>query len=195
MVRLFLLCVLLASCQGSPGTGVEGKRLGELVGTTHKGDRFAARDHSAAGALVFIAHGNQCPIMRQYYPVIAKLEKRYSERGIPFFLVDASPQDSPESITKELAGYKAESFTVLVDESQEIVKRLGLRITSEAAIVDPRTWKIVYRGAIDDLITYDVQKTHARKSYLVDALEAHLKGKPIARPRSRAMGCFITIKS
>jgi hypothetical protein len=56
---------------------------------------------------------------------------------------------------------------------------------------DDRAAILVYRGPIDDRLTYDGQKPAATQHYLRDALDALLAGEPIAEPRREALGCLI----
>ncbi len=68
-------------------------------------------------------------------------------------------------------------FPILVDETQLIGESLGLSRTAEILVIDPRKWKLVYRGPIDDRLAYGAQKPVPTKHYLTDALDAVLAGK------------------
>ena len=55
-------------------------------------------------------------------------------------------------------------------------------------VVDPRNWKLVYRGPVDDRLAYGAQRPAAAKHYLADALDAVLAGKAGRSPGSRGAG-------
>jgi len=57
--------------------------------------------------------------------------------------------------------------------------------------LDPKTWKIVYRGPIDDKVTYERQKAAAEHTWAKDAIDAQLAGKPVAVAKVEAVGCLI----
>lgn len=44
-------------------------------------------------------------------------------------------------------------------------------ITSEALLIDTKSWKVVYKGATDDLINFSDRKKTVTKFYLKDAIE------------------------
>ena len=50
--------------------------------------------------------------------------------------------------------------------------------TSEIFVIDPRGWKLVYRGPLDDRLSYEKQRP-ATKHYLTDALDDVLAGRAV----------------
>ena len=53
------------------------------------------------------------------------LAAKYAEGGIRFFLIDPSSQDSRKKVAEEVATYGIK-IPVLVDETQEVSKTLGI---------------------------------------------------------------------
>jgi thiol-disulfide isomerase/thioredoxin len=142
-------------------------------------------------ALVLISHGNECPILQQYAPTIRGLSEKYVAQGVQFALVNANPQDTPQTIQEDLAAFGV-SLPTFVDTAQTMSKTVGFRSTNEAALVDPKTWTIVYRGAIDDQISFAGRLDAPRTHFLADALDQFLAGQPIAKPTTQAFGCAIS---
>jgi peroxiredoxin len=143
-------------------------------------------------AVVLVVQGNGCPIFQKSAPNIISLRDRFAPRGVAFLLINANPQDTPQAVAAEAAFYGLD-IPVLIDDSQAVVKSLSIMRTAEALVIDPRTWKIVYRGAIDDGLHYGAQRPVTRR-YVMDALDAVLKGKNPPVKRTEAFGCLIQFK-
>ena len=82
---------------------------------------------------------------------------------------------------------------ILLDQAQWVGESLNLIRTAEVLLIDPATWEIVYRGPLDDRLTYEAQKPAATEHYLRDALDAVLAGRPIETPKRDALGCLINL--
>ena len=143
---------------------------------------------------MLIAQGNACPVFQQYGPTISAFASEYAERGVPTLLINASLQDDAASIQADLNQYGMGDLPVLVDEDQKMAQALSIVSTTETLVIDPTSWSIVFRGAIDDQISYDGRKDAATKTYLRDAVEDVLSGKPVRVPRTRAYGCAISYR-
>ena len=62
--------------------------------------------------------------------------------------------------------------------------------TSEVFVIDPKGWKLVYRGPMDDRLSYEKQRP-ASKHYLADALDATVAGKPVKVAKADGVGCLV----
>ena len=62
--------------------------------------------------------------------------------------------------------------------------------TSEVFVIDPKTWKLAYRGPMDDRLSYERQRP-AQHHYLTDALDALLAGQPVKTPKADGVGCLV----
>jgi hypothetical protein len=82
---------------------------------------------------------------------------------------------------------------ILVDETQLIGEALGADRTADIFVVNPKDWHVVYRGPMDDRLSYGTQKPVAGKNYLTDALDAALAGKPVAVAKAEALGCLVNL--
>jgi len=155
------------------------------------GKKFELYDHSNKKGVVIIVQGNDCPVFMQYSPIIKKIESQFSDSGFSFFLLNANPQDKLVEISQSMKNFSIQ-IPVIIDTSQKMAKALGFRTTAEVVVLSPKTWQIVYRGAIDDQINYDGQKMAAKANYLVDAILALRDGKKIKRKKTQPFGCFIS---
>jgi len=81
---------------------------------------------------------------------------------------------------------------VLDDSKQDLAKRLGAKITPEVIVI-LGGGKVAYRGRINDLYLGPTRRQREIQNHdLREVLAAILKGTPIAKPVTEAMGCKIT---
>jgi thiol-disulfide isomerase/thioredoxin len=142
-----------------------------------------------ANVLIFIS--TECPISNGYAPEMNRLCKAYKDKSIAFYLVHADATLVDAEAKKHAADY---GFTcpVLVDRKHELVRQLGATITPEAIVVGPGN-AVLYRGRIDDLYVAIGKKRYQATTHdLRDALDAIVAGKPVATPRTEAVGCAIS---
>ncbi len=195
MKRIFSLVVsalLSLGCAApvfalSPGERVDNFRLLDQNGASH--ELYYLSD---ARAVVLMAHGNGCDIVRNTLPALKEIREKYRSQGVEFLLIDSNLQDPREAIAQEAAEFGID-FPILVDETQLIGESLGIARTADVFVIDPKTWKLVYRGPVDDRLAYGAQRPAATKNYLVDALDATLSGKPVASAQVDAVGCLVNL--
>jgi hypothetical protein len=170
-----------------PGSRVDNFRLLDHTGASH--ELYYLSD---AKAVVLMVHGNGCGIVRQALPELAQLRERYRDRGVEFLLLDSNLQDGRDAIAREANEFGID-FSILVDETQLIGEALGVVRTAEVLVIDPKEWKLVYRGPIDDRLAYGARKPVAKQHFLADALDALLAGQAVSTPRVEAMGCLVNL--
>lgn len=141
-----------------------------------------------AVALVFVL--SDCPIANGYAPEINRLYAEYGPRGVRFFLVQVDDDLDSRAAAKHARefGY---TCPVVLDGGRNLVRRAGARMSPEAAVFGADGER-KYLGRIDDLYA-DLGKRRARATSLDlrDALDAVLAGRPVPRPVTQAVGCFI----
>ena len=141
-------------------------------------------------ATAFIFTTTDCPVANRYAPEIRRLFDSYGRQGIRFWLVYVNARETPDAIRAHTKTYSL-PLSVLRDREHELVRRLGVSVTPEVAMVDPRG-TVIYRGRIDDRYTeLGVDRPVATRHEFEDALAATVAGTPIATPNTRAVGCFI----
>jgi hypothetical protein len=180
-----LMLSLLAGAAAVQAEQVEPFQLLDQHGATHDLNWLSEKS-----AVVIMIHGNGCPIVRNAWPTYQALREAYQYRGVEFLMLNSNLQDNQATILRESEMFKMD-IPILVDETQSVGESLNLVRTAEVLVLDPKSWEIVYRGAIDDRLTYEKQKPQATEHYLRDALDAKLAGEPIEVPVRDALGCLI----
>ena len=143
-----------------------------------------------ASAIVLITQANNCPVSRNTSAAVKALQDQYSAKGVEFFMLNSTPSDKREAIVAEAQAY-GYNIPILMDTNQLVGEQLGVTRTAEAIVIDPKTWKIIYRGPIDDKVTYERQKAAADHTWAKDALDSTLAGKPVAVARVEPVGCIV----
>jgi peroxiredoxin len=189
-MRLMTALIGLAAAAGAfaiaPGAVVKNFQLTDQYGKAHE-----LRDAADAKALVIMIHGNGCPIVRQAVPALKDIRSKYQSQGVAFLLLNSNQQDTREFIASEAKEFSMD-FPILVDgERQHVGEALGVVRTSEVFVIDPRTWKLMFRGPIDDRLSYEKQRPAASHHYLADALDAIIAGQPVKVARADGVGCIV----
>ena len=144
-----------------------------------------------AKAVVLITTGVGCPIVRNNAAAYMALKKKYAAQGVEFFMLDSNLQDTRDGVKKELAEYSVD-MPVLMDSNQLIGEQLGVTRTAEVIVLDPKTWKVIYRGPVDDRVTYERQKANASENWADDAIASMVSGaKTVAVAQRQSQGCLV----
>lgn len=189
-VRLLGLLLVFAATPAfatAPGEVVRDFRLHDQHGRSHT--LYGSTD---AKAIVLMVHGNGCPIVRQSVPALADIRAKYEARGVRFLLFNSNLQDTRETIAAEAAEFKME-FPILVDERQAVGEALGVVRTAEVFVIDPKSRNLLFRGPIDDRLSYENQRPAAQHHYLTDALDAVLANRPVPVARAAGVGCLVNL--
>ena len=177
-----------------------GRALRESVATGPGVGNFALLDHSGEfqelyyysdfKAVVLFVHGLGYQIVRNQVPTLQELQKEYERRGVKFLGINANLQDDREAVANDVEEMGI-GFPILMDESQHVVKSLGIGRTAEAILIETASWRVAFRGPVDDRLDYGVQREQAGQSFLAAALEALLAGRKMAQPEVESPGCLI----
>jgi peroxiredoxin len=141
-------------------------------------------------AIVLMTQGNGCPIVRLSMPGLRDIRDRYRAHGVEVLLINSNLQDTAQSIKAEAQEFEF-NLPILIDGSQTVGEALGVNRTAEVFVIDPKSWKVVYHGPVDDRLGYEAQRP-ANQHYLADALDAILAGKPVAVANVMSPGCLIS---
>ena len=185
-----LLLVLFSALTGGLCVAEELPEIGDFSLLDQQGKFHQLSWYGDQKAVVIFIQGNGCPIVRNGAPTLKAIRDEYESQGVAFFMLNPQMQDNRESIAKEAEEFGYD-FPILVDEAQLVAESLGVDRTSETFIIDPKSRKVVFRGAIDDRLGYESQKPQAKNHYLKDALDAFLAGEAVASTDANAPGCLI----
>jgi hypothetical protein len=175
-------CSRPSPCDNPPHAGFS---LCDIAGVEHHPFNDPA---AKAVALVFVLP--DCPIANGYAPEINRLCAKYGPRGVRFFLVHVD-EDLSRNEAAEHAREHGYTCPVVLDGGRVLVRRAGAHMVPETAVFGPDGER-KYLGRIDDLYA-DLGKRRARATSLDlrDALDAVLSDRPVPRPVTQAVGCFI----
>jgi hypothetical protein len=182
-----------ARAETTPSRPMSANAVSDFALLDHQGTfrhlYYYAKD-PATRAIVLFVQGNGCPLVRKRIPELKRLRDAYATNGVIFWMLNANPQDKREEVAREAAEFGID-LPVLMDEMQLVAQGLKIVRTAEAIVIEPNTWRIRYRGAIDDRLSYETEKPKAQREYLKDALDALLAGGPIKTEVTSAPGCVV----
>lgn len=142
-----------------------------------------------ANVLFFVA--TDCPVSNSYAPEIQRTCGAFASKGVACTLVYEDPGVTGPAVAKHLADYRYQGVPAAIDRDGSLAARVHATITPEAVVVD-RRGEVRYRGRIDNFyaaLGRPRQAVTARD--LQDALTAVAGGKPVTRPETEAIGCYI----
>ena len=122
---------------------------------------YYAKD-PATKAIVLFVQGNGCPLVRKRVPELKRLRDAYAGRGVLFWMINANAQDTRGEVAKEAAEFGID-LPILLDPTQLAAQALKITRTGEAIVIEPNSWRVRYRGAIDDRLSYETQKPEAQR--------------------------------
>ena len=160
--------------------------LRDIDGDTHGS---LEKPQSKWNVLFFIT--SDCPIANQYAPEIRRICDAYDPKGASCLLVYADASMTPVQIRANSKDYFHSAYPAIFDDGYRIARKAGATVSSEVAVFSSGA-KLEYRGRINDFYA-DLGTPRQRVTHhdLRDALDALAAGKPIANPRTQAVGCFI----
>jgi peroxiredoxin len=162
-------------------------RLADLEGNVH--ELYSLGD---AKSIVLFVQIIGCPIVRQSYPYFEELRAKYEPFGVRFLYVNSNPYDTVEGIRAECKEYSA-TAPVLRDPHRALAHALGFRRSAETMVIEPRTWRIMYRGMADDRFDYGLQRMTPGNFWLRDVLDAMTHDKVPTIAPTIAKGCLIDL--
>jgi len=190
-VALVARPVLSAKEEARPELAIGAKIIDFSLKATD-GKTYSPETYKDKKVLVVMFTCNHCPYAIAYEDRLIALQKAYADKGVQIVFINPNRSDyggGQESMAqmKKRAEEKAFPFPYLKDETQEIARAYGARVTPHVYVFgEDRT--LIYRGTVDDNWRKPDQVTD---QYLRDAIEAGLKG---FEPITKAIGCSIKWK-
>ncbi len=161
----------------------------DLVLPDLEGQPVVALDAGDKKAAVVFFVSPYCPTSNKFCPEMNGIVKDFGE-DFAFRFVH-SDTTVTEADRKQHAALMELAAPVLTDVEQKLAKQLGAKTTPEVVVVSPEG-KTLYQGRINDLYLGPTKRQREVKTHdLRDALSAIRDGKPVATPRTEAMGCGI----
>jgi hypothetical protein len=139
---------------------------------------------------VLVFARTDCPITNRYAPELARIGHEFSAQGVKFWIVYPDSSETAEKIAKHMADYHLPGEGI-PDPHFELQKRAEAKVSPQAAVFDS-AGKLMYSGRIDDrYVSFGKSRPEPQVHDLENAIEATLAGKPVAEPRTKAIGCYL----
>jgi peroxiredoxin len=151
------------------------------------GKAHSSIDLKDAKATIVVFTCNHCPVAKNYENRLNKIVKNYKKQKVEVVAISVSlyPSDNLAAMTKRAKDQKY-SFRYLQDSSQKIGQQFGALCTPHVFLLDSKR-KIAYMGKIDD----DMYEDKVTEPYLLNAIDAVLKGKSPEVTETKPVGCPI----
>jgi len=195
LIALFSAIVLFT---GSTSSYQLGDTVSDFKLKNVDGKMVSLSDYKSSKGVIVIFDCNTCPYSRAYNDRIIGLNKKYASQGYPVVAINPNdPAQSPGDSFEEMAAMakkKHYDFPYLEDVSQEVARAFGASNTPHVFVLkkDGADFKVAYIGTIDNN-TRDAAA--ADKKYVEEAVNALLENKPVATPKTKAIGCGIRWKN
>ncbi|MHC4167298.1 MAG: thioredoxin family protein [Planctomycetota bacterium] len=159
------------------------------------GNTVSLADFEKSPVLLIIFMCNHCPFVKHVLGNLVELIKEYQAREVAVVGINSNdvtnyPDDSPEMMA-ELAREGGFTFPYLYDEAQDVARAFGAACTPDFFLFDSDR-SLVYRGQMDD--SRPGNGVPVTGADLTAAIDAVMKGKPIASEQKPSIGCNIKWK-
>lgn len=174
-----------------PGDAGIGRQIPDLSFTTLDGKTASLGGFKEKKGLVVVMTSATCPVSKRYLPSVAALEKELTTQDLALLLVNPFASETADEINAQLtaAGLAA---PYVHDTEKKLSALLQARTTTEVFLLDA-TRTLVYRGALDDQYGINYILDAPRHRYLLDAIDALLKGEKPAIQATAAPGCELDL--
>lgn len=145
-------------------------------------------------AILFVGYLNGCPLFAKYQDTLRKLKAEFGDK---LLIVNFDPDQSSGKLKERIRALDklGNKFPLVLDPDGRLNSLLGISVASEAAIVDTKELKLIYRGAIDDSRTIDFDRPKAEHEFARDAVKSVISGNHSPLPFTTASGCALNTKS
>jgi hypothetical protein len=176
---------LLAGC-GAAGPAANEPALVDINGVSHGTLAHPARGRWST--LIFV--GTDCPISNHYAPEIKRICAAYEPAGVQCTLVYSTAQLDTEAVRAHLADFNL-ALPAVIDHERVLVAHAAAMVTPQAAVFTPEG-TLAYSGRIDNLYAELGRPRHSATEHdLRNALDDLIAGRPVRRPRTYPLGCYI----
>jgi peroxiredoxin len=198
---LFITCALFAVTTGLGFAQIEvGKPAANFSLPDTNGKTHSLAD--LKGKYVVLEwYQPDCPFVRKHYRSgnMQSLQKEYAEKGVVWLSINSSAPGEqgnyPADKLNELAAKDGAARTaLLLDPSGDVGRLYGAKTTPDMYIIDPKGI-LIYKGAIDNKRSTDLDDVKIATNYVKSALDAALAGKPVSPTSTQPYGCSVKYAS
>lgn len=183
-------CLLILACgvgvvlstRLAPRTAMEWpqKQVGNFRLVDDRDHAFELYGQSDARAVVLISYQPRCAQLMRAFPTVEALLRRYPQRTVRCCFLDM--QDDWMTLKRQ-AKRNALNIRYLRDDTQVVSRDLQFNYCPEVVAISPRTWKIVYRGALAEVGSQEIAGP------LLRVLDALLAGREVTFASTDGSGC------
>jgi peroxiredoxin len=142
-------------------------------------------DHQAR-AVVIVFCGTRWQLAGTYLPRLSLFSADGEMRKVDYIAVNANTNESDDDVTAQARTLHVR-FPMLKDPDSRVADLLSAEMQGEALVIDDHG-KLRYRGAIDDQFNSEPPLEKPTQNYLLDAVDAVLRGKAVSRELTRVEG-------
>lgn len=185
IVPVFVLLTLLLCFDQAQSQNWWNKKL-----RTVQEEYVAPSALTAENGLILLFMDPDCPVTQKYGATVREIYHEYKSQGINVAAIYPVVDAEVTKISKFAEDYQF-PFPHLLDPKLQLTKAIRATITPEVFLLDAEG-NILYQGAIDNWF-YELGRYRRviTRRYLKDALQAHLRDKPVPTARTEAVGCMI----
>jgi len=136
----------------------------DQYGKFHQLSRYSENE-----AVVVVVFGSGDPASALAAESLSELKTNYRDESVQFFLLNADVGVNRSALESELDALGID-LPVLIDSAQVVVRALGLTQLTQAAIIDPSSHEVLYRGPMESTAS------SGATPYLDNSLRALLSG-------------------
>jgi len=145
-----------------------------------------------AAVLIFVR--TDCPISNRYAPEIERLNRKFSARGVSFWLIYPDSKQPVAAIRQHLKDYRYH-IAALRDPDHVLVRRSMVQVTPEVAVfvANGGEMQLIYHGRIDDRYVAFGRERPAPTTHDLEQVLTHVAEHRTVQPFSRpSVGCYIS---
>ncbi len=158
--------------------------------TDQKHDAWELRYFADAPAIVLVSHKLGDAVSTGSAVELEAMQSAYKDKGVEIFMINSDPGVTRAAVAEEATAKGYPSVRVLLDEYQLVGENLGVTQSGEAFVIDPKTWKVVYHGPLDDRFAAEGVKK-ATIHPVTAALDSLLAGQPVELASYKTTGAAI----
>ena len=174
-----LLSKLLVLLTTITGCGFAADRVGDFSLLDQEGYFHQISWYDNNKAVALMVHARQDDEVNAKLPAFMKLKSTYEQQGIKLFMINSSGLENREAIKADLKTLGI-SIPALMDDAKVISSSLGITQTSEVFVLDPKSFKLLFRGPIGKQLTRAFDSIIAGES--VEVSGATEFGNPVLYP-------------
>lgn len=152
--------------------------------------KFNFSDLNQNKASVIVFFDIDCPICQKYTKLLKEVNQKYSAEGIKIYIVYPHTSIDRAAFKTFKTEYQFD-LPIYFDAKRKLLHQLKGSVTPEVFLLNNQA-QTVYNGAIDNWF-YSLGKSRAQatENYLLEAIEALLKGESVKNTFHEPIGCAL----